>query len=142
MVTVPGLLMQVNGRASSPCIIRDDVGTGTTAMKIRLLIAAVADELEERAIDIARGEGALGVTVADARGLGFPEHMTFFGLTYVGREKLLLVLADADRVEHIAERMNVELGLLAPFQGLAFCMDVEDHSGLDLCDIEGRSPDE
>ncbi|MBA4741964.1 MAG: hypothetical protein H2060_04565 [Azoarcus sp.] len=113
-----------------------------TGMKIRLLIAAIADELEENAMKIARSEGALGVTVADARGLGFPEHMTFFGLTYVGREKLLMVLAEADRVEHIAERMNVELGLLAPFQGLAFCMDVEDHSGLDLCDIGGRSPDE
>ncbi|AUN93535.1 hypothetical protein [Pseudazoarcus pumilus] len=111
-------------------------------MKIRLLIAAVADELEERAIDIARGEGALGVTVADARGLGFPEHMTFFGLTYVGREKLLLVLADADRVEHIAERMNIELGLLAPFQGLAFCMEVDHHSGLDLTDIGDAASDE
>ncbi len=111
-------------------------------MKIRLLIAAVADELEERAFEIARSEGALGLTVADARGLGFPEHMTFFGLTYVGREKLLMVLAEADRAEHIAERMNLELELLAPFQGLAFCMDVEQHAGLDLSDIGDAHPDE
>lgn len=109
-------------------------------MRIRLLVAAVADDLEERAMRIARDEGALGVTVADARGLGFPEHMTFFGLTYVGRQKLLMVLCEAERAEHIAERMNVELGLLAPFQGLAFCMDVEHHSGLGLCDIAGLQP--
>lgn len=111
-------------------------------MRIRLLVAAVADELERRAMDIARSEGALGVTVVDARGLGFPEHMTFFGLTYVGREKLLMVLAEAERVEHIAERMNVELELLAPFQGLAFCMDVEHHSGLNPADIGDASSDE
>lgn len=111
-------------------------------MRIRLLVAAVADDLEERAMRIARDEGALGVTVADARGLGFPEHMTFFGLTYVGREKLLLILCEAERAEHIAERMNVELGLLAPFQGLAFCMDVEHHSGLDPSDIGDAHSDE
>lgn len=111
-------------------------------MKIRLLIAAIADELEERAFAIARSEGALGVTVADARGLGFPEHMTFFNLTYVGREKVLMVLAEADRVEHIAERMNVELGLLAPFQGLAFCMDVEHHAGPNPNDIGDDTSDE
>lgn len=110
-------------------------------MRIRLLVAAVADELEDRAMAIARSEGALGVTVADARGLGFPEHISFFGLTYVGREKLLLVLCEAARAEHIAERMNTELGLLAPFQGLAFCMEVEDHAGLDPTDIGGDAPD-
>jgi hypothetical protein len=110
-------------------------------MKIRLLVAAIADELEERAFAIARSEGALGVTVADARGLGFPEHMSFFGLTYVGREKVMLVLAEADRVEHIAERMNVELGLLAPFQGLAFCLEVDHHSGLDLPSLGEPPPD-
>lgn len=111
-------------------------------MKIRLLIAVIADELEERAMHIARDESALGVTMANARGLGFPEHMTFFGLTYVGREKLLLILCEAERAEHIAERMNVELGLLAPFQGLAFCMDIEDYSGHDPDDIGDAYSDE
>jgi hypothetical protein len=112
------------------------------AMRIRLLVAVIADDLEERAMNIARDEGALGVTVADARGLGFPEYMTFFGLTYVGREKLLLILCDAERAEHIAERMNVELGLLAPFQGLAFCMEIEDYAGLDPTDIGDAPSDE
>jgi hypothetical protein len=75
-------------------------------MRIRLLVAAIADELEERAFDIAHSEGALGVTVADARGLGFPEHMTFCGLTCVGRETMFPVLADAERMEHLAERCS------------------------------------
>lgn len=135
MVTTSAPLMHVNGASSSPCIIskcviRPASGPGMNALKVRLLIAAIADELEERAVHIAHAEGALHVTVADGRGVGFPEHMSFFGLTYVGREKVLLVLTEADRAEHIAERMNVELGLLAPFQGLAFCMDIDDHTGI------------
>jgi hypothetical protein len=135
MVPAQGALIHVNRTSFGPCIISKGEGRGTTGMKIRLLMSAIADELEERACVIARNEGAPGVTIADARGLGFPEHMTFFGLTYAGREKLLLVLCEAAHAEYIAERMNVELGLLAPLQGLAFCMDIEHHSELDLSDI-------
>ncbi len=100
-----------------------------------LLVAVVADELEERAIGIVREEGALGVTVVAARGIGFPEHMTFFGLTYRGLEKALLCVLDADGAECIADRLNRELDLLAPFQGLAFCLGIDRVEGLDIEEI-------
>lgn len=106
-------------------------------MKAVLLLAVVADELEERALAIVHEEGADGVTVVPAHGIGFPEHMTFFGLTYRGLEKVLMCVLDHDSAERIANRLNVELDLLAPFQGLAFCLRIDRAEGVDV-DAIGR----
>lgn len=105
-------------------------------MKAVLLLAVVADELEERAVEIAHDEGAAGVTIVEAHGLGFPEHMTFFGLTYRGLEKVLMCILDHDSGERIANRLNAELDLLAPFQGLAFCLRIDHAEGVDVDAIE------
>ncbi|WP_290653062.1 hypothetical protein [Aquisalimonas sp.] len=100
-------------------------------MSASLLIAVVADEMEEAAVEIARSAGARGVTVLPARGIGFPEHITFFGLTYRGLEKVLLWVLDSESAAEIAERLNRELDLLQPFQGLAFSLPVDDAGGVD-----------
>jgi hypothetical protein len=112
--------------------------------KARLLVAVVADELEERAVAIVREEGGSGVTFLSGRGLGFPEHITFFGLTYRGLEKVLLCVLDGVTAERAAERLNRELDLLQPFKGLAFCLPVSETGGIDVArirrDIEARLP--
>ncbi|MCG5512734.1 hypothetical protein [Ectothiorhodospira shaposhnikovii] len=101
-------------------------------MEAKLLVAVVADELEEAAREIAREEGARGMTLISARGLNFPEHITFFGLTYYGIETVLVALLDEATAIRIAERMNIELKLLEPFKGLAFCLPVEGVGGIDI----------
>lgn len=112
--------------------------------KAKLLVAVVADELEERAVAIVREEGGSGVTFLSGRGLSFPEHMTFFGLTYRGLEKVLLCVLDETTAVRAAERLNRELDLLKPFQGLAFCLPVSETGGIDVArirrDIEARLP--
>ena len=100
-------------------------------MTISLLIAVVADELEERAAQIAREEGAMGLTMLPGRGLSFPEHATFFGLSYLGIEKVMVCVLDSQTAETIANRLNHELDLLTPFNGLAFCIDVDQAGGID-----------
>jgi len=105
------------------------------AVQAKLLVAVVADELEEAAREIARQEGARGMTLLDARGLNFPEHVTFFGLTYLGIEAVLLALVDETIAVRIAERMNVELKLLEPFRGLAFCVPVYGTGGIDIAEV-------
>jgi hypothetical protein len=102
------------------------------AVKAKLLVAVVAHELEEAAREIAREEGARGMTLLPARGMNFPEHVTFFGLTYLGIESVLLALLDEATAVRIAERMNLELELLKPFQGLAFCLPVDGTGGIDV----------
>jgi len=101
-------------------------------VKAMLLVAVVADELEEAAREIARREGARGMTLLSARGLSFPEHITFFGLTYLGVETVLVALLDEATAARVAERMNVELKLLEPFKGLAFCLPVSGTGGIDI----------
>lgn len=100
-------------------------------MSMGLLVAVVADELEEHARDIIRQEGAQGITILSAGGIGFPEHITFFGLTYRGIESVLLCLLDEETAEQTAERLNRELDLLKPFRGLAFCIPVDHAEGID-----------
>ncbi len=102
------------------------------AVKAKLLVAVVSDDLEEAAREVARQEGARGMTLLSARGLNFPEHVTFFGLTYLGIETLLVALLDEDTAVRIAERLNVELKLLEPFKGLAFCLPVDGTGGIDI----------
>lgn len=102
-----------------------------------LLIAAVSDELEEAALTIAREEGARGVTMLPSRGIGFPEHITFCGLTYRGIGVVLLWVLDGETATRIAERLNRELELLRPFQGLAFVAPVDASGGIDPAAIRG-----
>lgn len=59
-------------------------------MKFALLVAILAETLEEKAIDIARRAGAGGVTLLDARGVGATEKKTFVGLTYEGSQTVLI----------------------------------------------------
>lgn len=100
-------------------------------MKASLLVAVVADPIEETAVRIAREAGARGVTILPAGGIGFPEHVTFFGLTFTGFMKTLLWVLDADSAARLAERLNRELDLIQPFQGLAFCLPIESVCGFD-----------
>ena len=100
-------------------------------MGTTLLIADVADALEERAAAIAREDGAIGVTILSARGIGFPVHATFFGLPYRGLEKAMLWVLDHETSQAIADRLNRELNLLSPFQGLAFCLGIDRAEGID-----------
>jgi hypothetical protein len=96
-----------------------------------LLVAVLADDMEEAAIELARQEGVRGITILPARGLNYPEHVTFFGNTYLGLEVALLMVLDRVTAARIAERLNVELDLLKPFRGLAFCVPLEGVGGLD-----------
>jgi hypothetical protein len=100
-----------------------------------LLVAVVADALEEQAEAIIREEGGQGITILPGRGLGFPEHKTFFGLTYRGLEKILLCTLDAQTAERAAGRLNQELNLLRPFQGLAFSLKLGVAGGMDADEI-------
>lgn len=101
-------------------------------MDAGLLVAVLADELEESAVRILQEEGAEGVSLLPGRGIGFPEHVTFYGLTYRGLEIVLLSILPNDHAHRIAERLNLELDLLKPFRGLAFVWPVEETGGLKL----------
>lgn len=97
----------------------------------RLLVAVVAHEMEEQALRILHEEEVHGVTVLSGQGIGFPEHMTIFGLTYKGFLSALVSLVPDEHAQSVAERLNHELRLLQPFQGLAFVLPLEEIRGSD-----------
>jgi hypothetical protein len=97
-----------------------------------LLVAILANSLEEAAREIARQEGCRGMTLLSGRGIPFPEHLTFLGLSYQGVQTILAVLLDEVTACRIVERLNTELRLQEPFQGLAFCIPVEGTGGIEI----------
>jgi len=116
-------------------------------MKTLLVVAVVADELQERATAIAKQHGAQGITYVDGRGIGFPEHHTFFGLVFQGQEKLLIFALDERRARAAEEALNRELVLEQRFKGLVFALPVEEAMGMDVekmaahLDQSGSAPD-
>lgn len=105
-----------------------------------LLIAIIASDLEERAVHIAAEEGAPRPSLHEGFGIGFPEHMRFFGVTYQGLESVCIWKTDAVRAECIARRLNLELDLLQPYNGLAFTLEGSDDTEA-LLDMASARPE-
>ena len=104
-----------------------------------LLVAVIAGDLEERAVHIATEEGAPKPSLHEGFGIGFPEHMRFFGVTYQGLESVCIWKTDPARAERIARRLNLELDLLQPYNGLAFTLEASDDTEA-LLDMAGARP--
>lgn len=66
--------------------------------------------------------------------------MTFLGVTYQGRESVCIWELDEERAERIARRLNLELDLLQPYNGLAFTLDAQALAGMDVAIRQQFSP--
>ncbi|MCU0835187.1 MAG: transcriptional regulator [Chromatiaceae bacterium] len=114
-------------------------------MKFSVLVAILAEELEEKAIDIARRSGAGGVTILDARGIGAKEKKTFFGLTYEGSQSVLIFVLERKLSLTVLKRLTEELDLRVHTKGVVFTLPLEHIAGIDLSQIhqfEERIKDE
>lgn len=101
-------------------------------MQPLLVVAVVADELQDRAVEIARAHGAQGITIIEGRGIGFPEHKVFFGLTYRGYEKVLAFLLDERHARAAEAALNQELLLEQRFKGLVISLPIDQVMGADV----------
>ncbi|MDQ7055687.1 MAG: hypothetical protein Q9M89_04055 [Persephonella sp.] len=99
-------------------------------MKFSLLIAIVSEELEEKTIEIARNSGAGGVTILHGTGIGLKEKKTFFGLTYEGRETVLIFVLERKLALKVLKTINRELELEKEDRGIAFTVPIEHLSGI------------
>lgn len=97
-----------------------------------LLIAIVTDEVSDAALAIAEREGIRGVTILPASGISQSPLRTFFGLTFQSAMTLLFWIADTDTTNRTAQRLNEELDLDSPQQGLALTLTIDQLFGLDL----------
>ncbi len=105
-------------------------------MKFAVLVAILADDLEEKALDVAREAGAAGVTILDARGIGAQEKRTFFGLTYEGSQSVLVFVLEKKLSLTVLKRLTAELDLKNDSRGVVFTLPLEHIAGIDTRQIE------
>ena len=105
-------------------------------MKFALLVLIVAQDLEERAIDIARDAGAGGVTLLDARGIGSQQRKSFFGLTYEGSQTIMLCVLERKLSLHVMKTLTQELELSRHSRGVVFTVPLDHIAGIDVGQIE------
>ena len=91
---------------------------------IKMLLIVVNAGFADEAMKIARGEGAKGATILNARGEGIV-HKSFMGITVDSEREMLLILIDGKTAEKIMNAIAEKLGIQSPAQGICFCMPVE-----------------
>lgn len=99
-------------------------------MKFSVLVAILAEEMEDRAIDIARDAGAGAVTLLKARGITGDEKKTFFGLTYEGAQSVLLFVLEKKLSLQVLKCLTRELDLDRDSRGIAFTVPLEHLGGI------------
>ncbi|TVS12871.1 MAG: transcriptional regulator [Wenzhouxiangella sp.] len=105
-------------------------------MKFSALVAILAEEMEEKAIDIAREAGAGSVTLLDGRGITADEKKTFFGLTYEGAQSVLLFVLEKKLSLSVLKALTRELDLDDNPRGIAFTLPLEHVGGIDTRDVD------
>jgi hypothetical protein len=102
-------------------------------MKFKLIVVILEDKLTDRAIEVARVNGATGCTViTSARGEGLKPVKTFLGLSVTGQRDVVLMLVE----EHGSRRILEAVGAACRFDfdpgvGVAIQIDIEDAIGLE-----------
>lgn len=105
-------------------------------MKFSVLVAVLAEDLEDQAINVARDAGAGGVTILDARGIGAQEKKTFFGLTYEGSQSVLLMVLEKKLSVTVMKALTRELDLANHSKGVVFTLPLEHIAGIDRGQID------
>ena len=105
-------------------------------MRFAGLIAIISEELEEKAIEVAKNAGAGGVTILNGRGLGLEEKKTFLGLSLEGRESILIFVLERKLSVKVLKALYKELELDKEDRGLVFTVPIEHIAGIDIKEVE------
>ena len=105
-------------------------------MKFSLVIAIVETTIEDKAIHIAKANGAGGVTQMKGTGIGLNEKKTFFGLTYERPESVLLFLLEKKTSLKVMKALKNDLDLENTGKGLVMTMPIEHLAGIPMKQIE------
>ena len=105
-------------------------------MKFSVLVAILAEEMEDKAIDIARDSGAGAATILNARGLTADSKKTFFGLTYEGAQSVLMFVLEKKLSVKVLKCLTRELDLDNDDRGIAFTIPLEHLGGIDTREVD------
>ncbi len=105
-------------------------------MKFSVLVAILAEEMEDKAIDIARDSGAGAATILNARGLTADSKKTFFGLTYEGAQSVVMFVLEKKLSVKVLKCLTRELDLDNDDRGIAFTIPLEHLGGIDIREVD------
>ncbi|MBQ0743783.1 MAG: transcriptional regulator [Pseudomonas sp.] len=100
-------------------------------MKFSVLVAMLAEDLEEQAIESAKAAGAGGITILNGRGLGAEQKKTFFGLTYEGSQSVLILVLEKKLSLRVMKSLVKDLDLNNHSRGVVFTLPLEHIAGID-----------
>ncbi|AQZ94600.1 transcriptional regulator [Halopseudomonas phragmitis] len=105
-------------------------------MKFSVLVAMLAEDLEEQAIASAKAAGAGGVTLLNGRGLGAEQKKSFFGLTYEGSQSVMIFVLEKKLSLRVMKQLVKDLDLKNHTRGVVFTLPIEHIAGIAHQQIE------
>lgn len=103
-------------------------------MEFSMLLVIIDEELETKAIDIAKENGAGGVTITKGSGIGLNEKKTFFGLIYERRESILLFILEKNISKKVMKALDEKLN--NEQKGIIVSMPIESIAGIPKNQLE------
>lgn len=105
-------------------------------MRFSTVISIVPEELEEKAIDIAKKAGAGGATILGAKGIGLEQEKTFLNLSYERSDSVLLFILERKTALKVIKALSVELDMEGSSNGIVFSMPIEHLAGVSPKQLE------
>lgn len=110
--------------------------------KYDLIIAAIAVNHVDIAMEVARAAGAAGGTVIRARSTGNEKAEQFIGITLMQEQELLLILSKRENKQTIMEALSEKVGLKTEANGVIFSLPVDRTAGIPAGDTEAEKGEE
>ncbi len=104
--------------------------------KYNLIIAAVAVNYVDAAMDAAREAGAAGGTIIRARTLDNAKAEQFIGISLAREQEILLILAKKEATLPIMNALSEKVGVKTEAAGTVFCVPVDRTAGISAADEE------
>lgn len=95
-----------------------------------LIVIVTKHGFSDDVIKAAKSGGATGGTILHARGAGYQEAETFFGISLEREKDLVLIVAARETRQAIMQAVCKETGLHTPAHSLSFSLPVNDVVGL------------
>lgn len=113
-----------------------------TDRKYNLIIAAVAPNYVDTAMEAARSVGAAGGTVVRARTGGNEKSEQFIGISLMREQEVLFILARKEDTAAIMEALSAKVGAQTPAGGVIFCVPVDRTAGISVSEEEAFAASE
>jgi hypothetical protein len=97
-----------------------------------LIVAILNQGYSDEFMTVARGAGAGGGTVINARGLMHKGPVKFFGISVQDEKEIIIILSTRARMQPIMEAVSRTHGIASKAEGIIFSLPAENITGIDL----------